>query len=287
MSLVIVSGLSGAGKSVAMDALEDLGFNCVDNLPIRLLGAFIADDEVRGRRTAVSLDARNPISELRDLPERIAEVRAQVVECEVLFLEAVDDVLMKRFSETRRKHPLTGDNRTLEEAIALERELLDQVREGADAIIDTTLINLHQLRDLVRQRIDHNAVQSLTLLFESFGFKHGVPAGADLVFDARCLPNPYWEPSLRDLTGRDAEVQRYLLGHVMVQEMVDSISTYLNTWIPRFESDNRAYLTVSIGCTGGQHRSVFLVEHLAEEFAKQRSDVIAHHRQLGGKSEIK
>jgi RNase adapter protein RapZ len=284
MSLIIVSGLSGAGKSVAMHALEDLGFNCVDNLPIRLLNAFIQDDEVRGHRTAVSLDARNPIPVLRELPEKIAEIREQDLDSQVLFLEAVDDVLMKRFSETRRKHPLTGDDRTLLEAITLERELLHGVRDRADSIIDTTLINLHQLRDLIRQRVGHDTVQSLTLLFESFGFKHGVPAGADLVFDARCLPNPYWEPSLRGLTGRDIEVQRYLGANDMVQEMIESIRTYLDTWIPRFEADNRAYLTVTIGCTGGQHRSVFLVEHLAKLFSGKREDVIARHRQLDGKT---
>lgn len=280
MSLVIVSGLSGAGKSVAMDALEDSGFFCVDNLPVRLLDDFVDDVQVEQRLTAVSLDGRTPEAMLQDVPARIEAIRTRGLLQEVLFLDAADEVLIKRFSETRRKHPLTGPDRTLQEAIGQERKLLQGIRNHADAVIDTSLINVHQLRDLIRLRVDRSSEQNLTLLFESFGFKHGIPSGADLVFDVRCLPNPYWEPSLRGLTGQDAQVAAFLERQPLVQEMVDSIRTYLQTWVPRFEADNRAYLTVNIGCTGGQHRSVYLVEKLAELFRAERDDVIARHREL-------
>jgi len=282
VSLVIVSGLSGAGKSVAMHALEDHGFYCVDNLPAVLLDAFVKDASVAERLTAVSLDARTPETVLRGVPAKIEAIRAKGLLREVLFFDAVDDVLIKRFSETRRKHPLTDKERTLPEAIALERELLDGIRSQADSVIDTTFINVHQLRDLLRLRVDRTSEQRLTLLFESFGFKHGLPSMADLVFDVRCLPNPFWEPSLRGLTGRDLEVREFLRRQPLVDEMVDSIQTYLEQWVPRFEADNRAYLTVNIGCTGGQHRSVYVVEKLAELFRSSRDDVIARHRELPG-----
>lgn len=280
MGLVIVSGLSGAGKSVAMHALEDNGFYCVDNLPVRLLDAFVDDTSVSQRLTAVSLDARTPQAVLGDVPAKLEAIRAKGLLREVLFFDAVDDVLIKRFSETRRTHPLTGPDRTLPEAIALERKLLEGMREQADSVIDTTLINVHQLRDLIRLRVDRTSEQRLTLLFESFGFKHGLPNGADLVFDVRCLPNPFWEPSLRGLTGRDLEVREFLERQPLVEEMVSSIKAYLEQWVPRFEADNRAYLTVNIGCTGGQHRSVYIVEKLAELFRESRDDVIARHREL-------
>lgn len=280
MSLVVVSGLSGAGKSVAMHALEDIGFFCVDNLPASLLDAFLANTDVANRRIAVSLDARNPEEALKAVPPKLSEIRAQGLLEKVLFLETVDDVLLKRFSETRRKHPLTSDDTTLAEAIAHEREVLLGIRDQADSIIDTTLINLHQLRDLIRQRLGQETVQKLTLLVESFGFKHGLPAAADLVFDARCLPNPYWEPALRELSGLDKDVQSFFARQSLVQEMADDIEHYLRRWIPRFEADNRAYLTVNIGCTGGRHRSVYLVETLHRIFAAERDDVIARHRDL-------
>ena len=280
MSLVVVSGLSGAGKSVAMHALEDIGFFCVDNLPASLLDAFLADTDVANRRIAVSLDARNSEAALQKVPQKLLEIRAQGLLEKVLFFETVDDILLKRFSETRRKHPLTSPDRTLAEAIVVERELLHGIRDRADSIIDTTLLNLHQLRDLIRQRLGQGTVQKLTLLFESFGFKHGIPAAADLVFDARCLPNPYWEPSLRELSGLDDEVQSYLARQPLVCEMAADIEHYLRRWIPHFEADNRAYLTVNIGCTGGRHRSVYLVETLSQLFAKERDDVIGRHRDL-------
>jgi UPF0042 nucleotide-binding protein len=284
MGLVVVSGLSGAGKSVAMHALEDLGYYCVDNLPVRLLNAFLEGQCGTLKNTAVSIDARSGVEALVELPERIRELRESGAVREVIFLEAVNDVLLNRFSETRRKHPLSGEDNTLAEALALERDLLEGVRAEADSVIDTTLINLHQLRDLIRRRVeDRSAGTTMALMFESFGYKHGIPATADLVFDARCLPNPYWEPPLRSLTGQDRDVASYLAGQPVVEEYFQELMALLERWIPRFEGDNRAYFTVAIGCTGGQHRSVYMVERLSETFREQRSEVLARHRELATK----
>lgn len=280
MGLIIVSGLSGAGKSVAMHALEDLGYYCVDNLPVRLLGAFIENQRGGLEHTAVSIDARSGLEGLDELAPSIIAMREAGQVREVVFLEAVEDVLLNRFSETRRKHPLSGSDKTLAESLALERAMLEGVREQADVVIDTTLINLHQLRDMIRRRVESRGDESMALNFESFGFKHGIPATADLVLDARCLPNPYWEPSLRALTGKDRPVADYLERQPVVQEYFDELSTLLEKWIPRFEGDNRAYFTVAIGCTGGQHRSVYMVERLAAHFGAQREEVLARHREL-------
>ena len=280
MGLVVVSGLSGAGKSVAMHALEDLGYYCVDNLPVSLLPVFVEELDGAVARTAVSLDARNGATALAALPGHIRELREAGVIREVLFLEAVDDVLLNRFSETRRKHPLTGGTRTLREALALERQLLEGVREQADVVIDTTLINLHQLRDLIRQRVVQRHAGAMALVFESFGYKHGIPITADLVFDARCLPNPYWQPALRALTGKDAEVARFLDRQPLFGAYLAEITGLLERWVPHFEKDNRAYFTVAVGCTGGQHRSVYMVERLAAHFGDGREEVLARHREL-------
>jgi RNase adapter protein RapZ len=284
MGLIIVSGLSGAGKSVAMHALEDLGYYCVDNLPVVLLDEFV--NALGGtQKTAVSIDARNGLDALGELPDRIKELRETGAVREVLFLEAVDDILLNRFSETRRKHPLSGVDHTLAEALALERAMLEGIRGQADAVIDTTLINLHQLTDLVRRRIEDRVVGSaaMAVMFESFGFKHGIPATADLVFDARCLPNPYWEPRLRGLTGCDRDVATYLDGQAMANDYFEELVELLTKWIPRFEQDNRAYFTVAVGCTGGQHRSVYMVERLTAHFRTQRDEILSRHREQKGK----
>ncbi len=263
-----------------MAALEDLGYYCVDNLPISLLSTFI--DELGGEvaATAVSLDARNLRDASSGPPLLIDALRQRGLVRQIFFLEAMDEVLLKRFSETRRRHPLSGQDHTLAEALTLERDLLASIRERADTIIDTTLINLHQLGDLVRMRLQQRAAGKLALLFESFGFKHGIPPAADLVFDARCLPNPYWQPSLRTLTGRDAPVGRYLDEQPVFGEFVADIIGLLERWIPRFEGDHRAYLTVTIGCTGGQHRSVYAVERLADHFRQLGGEVLSRHREL-------
>ncbi|MBT6277562.1 MAG: RNase adapter RapZ [Chromatiales bacterium] len=280
MGILVVSGLSGAGKSVAMAALEDLGYYCVDNLPVSLLASFIEglDNDVAG--TAVSLGARNLRSVGDDISHRIDELRSAGLIQEIFFLEAVDEVLLKRFSETRRRHPLSGNDRTLAEALTVERELLGRIRERADAVIDTTLINLHQLRDLIRSRLRGHAQGNLTLLFESFGFKHGIPPTADLVFDARFLPNPHWQPELRRLNGRDTAVGQYLDGQPVFKEFLEDIVGLLERWVPRFEGDRRAYLTVAIGCTGGQHRSVYAVECLTAHFRQLGGEVMSRHREI-------
>lgn len=285
MKLNVISGLSGAGKSVAMHALEDLGYYCIDNLPVTLLEA-LADELGRAghpmyERAAVAIDARNPGAALQELPAIIDALRERSVVEQLVFLEADDSSLIKRFSETRRKHPLTADDISLAEAIRRERVLLAPVRESADIRIDTSRTNLHQLRDLVLHRVDQRGTKTLSLLFQSFGYKHGIPPDADFLFDARCLPNPHWVPNLRPLTGIETEVAEFLGGEAMVVEMIDGIRDFLETWIPRFQDENRPYLTVAIGCTGGRHRSVFLVEQLAEYFRKHRDAVLVRHREIG------
>ena len=283
MKLVLISGLSGAGKSIAMHALEDLGYYCVDNLPVRLLGA-LADELDLGddpeARAAVSIDSRNPAAALQDFPDQIKALKSRGLLHALVFLEADDASLIKRFSETRRKHPLTAVNTSLAEAIGLERSLLETVRDVADVHIDTSSTNLHQLRELITHRVHERQEKRLSLLFQSFGFKHGVPQDADMVFDARCLPNPHWVPGLRPLTGCDREVKEYLLSEPVVTEMVDGLKRFLEDWIPRFEAENRSYLTIAVGCTGGRHRSVFVTETLGEHFRAQRDAVLVRHRDM-------
>jgi len=288
MKLIVVTGLSGAGKSVAMHALEDLGYYCVDNLPISLLVPFA--DELRNRahvsradqqRAAVGIDARGPEDMLSALPGAVAALRDQGILGELLFIDADDTVLIERFSETRRMHPLTRGTFPLPEAIRRERELLEPIKQLCDVSIDTTRMTLHQLRDLIWSRIDRREAGRLSTLFLSFGFKHGLPHDADMVFDVRCLPNPHWEPSLRGLTGRDEPVIRYLDSEAHVVQYREDIARFLETWLPRFEADNRAYLTIAVGCTGGRHRSVYLVEKLSERFADQLGPIITRHRELG------
>ncbi|MCP5157591.1 MAG: RNase adapter RapZ [Ectothiorhodospiraceae bacterium] len=284
MKLVIVSGLSGAGKSIAMHALEDLGYYCVDNLPLGLLPALASTlGNVPGRRhelVAVAIDARNSAADFERFGEIMDEISALGVESRVVFIEADEDVLLKRFSETRRRHPLTADDVSLGEALAQERTLLAPVRRKADLRLDTSQTHVHQLRDLVRSRIDERPLSRLALLFESFGYKHGLPQDADFVFDVRFLPNPHWEPDLRNLTGRDAEVRRFLESQPAVEDVVWQVTGLLERWIPAFEADNRAYLTVAIGCTGGQHRSVYIAERLAEHFRSRRPGVMVRHREI-------
>ena len=282
MKLIIVSGLSGSGKSSALRMLEDLGFFCTDNLPLPLLEGFTAQmlRSNAPRRVAVGIDARSGVADAATLPERLETLRESGIDCEILFLEADDPVLLARFSETRRKHPLTHDGASLEEAIDRERKLLGPVALSAALRIDTSRINIHQLRETVKQRVVERASGQMSLVFQSFGYKHGVPRDADFVFDLRCLPNPYWEPDLRELTGRDAEVRDYLARRGEVRQMERQLTGFLESWIPRFEAENRSYLTVALGCTGGRHRSVYLVERLCEHFSDLRADVTARHREM-------
>ncbi|MEO6081134.1 MAG: RNase adapter RapZ [Steroidobacteraceae bacterium] len=286
MRLILVSGLSGSGKSVALHMLEDLGYYCVDNIPAALLKPFIShtlrSTDNQYQRVAVGLDARNTQAEIATVPALINELKASGIPSEMLFLTASDEALLRRFAETRRKHPLSRTNQGLREAIALERELLDPVVQAADLIIDTSLTGVHELRDLIRTRVERRRHPRLSILFESFGFKYGIPGDADFVFDARALPNPYWEPGLRALTGRDDDVARYLETSADVSRLIDDISRFIEARIPEYLATNRGYLTVAIGCTGGQHRSVYLVEKIAGDFAQRHRDVSARHASLPG-----
>ena len=285
MKLLIVSGLSGSGKSVALHTLEDEGYYCIDNLHLGLLTPFVnqmLSPKVKlYDRAAVGIDARSGVEELERFHEILEEIKARGVEPEIVFLEAEPNTLLKRFSETRRKHPLTQKGLPLVEAIHLERSLLATIAVKADLVIDTTQTNVHQLRNLIRDRVGNIDRTGMSILFQSFGFKHGIAPDSDFVFDVRCLPNPHWEAGLRSQTGKDEGVIEYLQGHEMVEDMYQMIQDFLDTWIPKFEAENRSYLTVSIGCTGGQHRSVYLTERLADHFDTQYGDAVhRRHREL-------
>ncbi|MES9906290.1 MAG: RNase adapter RapZ [Sedimenticola sp.] len=284
MKLVIITGLSGSGKSIALHTLEDRGYYCIDNLPVFLLpslAAGLADREGNHfEMAAVSIDARTPLMELESIPTLLKPLKERGIDHEIIFLEAQEEILIRRFSETRRKHPLSIDNRPLTEAIELERKLLSPFLTAADLRIDTSHTNLHELRGIISSRIRDPESGKLSLLFLSFGYKHGVPRDADFVYDARCLPNPYWQPSLRQLTGRDSPVIDFLREDPRVQELQQEITGFLERWIPLFEADNRSYLTVAIGCTGGQHRSVFLVEQLSKHFYRHGRESQTRHREL-------
>jgi UPF0042 nucleotide-binding protein len=284
MRLIIVSGLSGSGKSVALHMLEDIDFYCVDNIPAALLKPFISHT-VRGMgdtypRTAVGLDARNRANEIETIPALVAELRRSGIDCEVLYLHAAEEVLLKRYAETRRKHPLVNGDVGLREAIASERRLLEPIITAADWVIDTSNMGVHALRELIRERIDRRTEGRLSLMFESFGYKHGIPGDADFVFDVRSLPNPYWEDALRKLTGRDAAVIEYLAGFASVRSMIADLTAFLEKRVSEFSQANRSYLTIAIGCTGGQHRSVYIAEQLAQHFRKAHPQVLTRHDSL-------
>ena len=284
MKLMIISGLSGSGKSIALHVLEDLDYYCIDNLPVGMLPALaeevILSPNLQYDNYAVGIDARTIAQDLGYFPQILKDLRAKDIQCEVIFLEASNDTLIKRFSETRRKHPLTDSDVPLKEAILKERSLLEPVSTSADLHIDTSLTTIHQLRDLVHDRITDNTSKHLSLLFESFGFKHGIPVDADFVFDVRCLPNPHWVPELRALTGKDKPIADYLETYTEVSEMFDDIVKFLDRWIPCFEADNRSYMTIAIGCTGGQHRSVYFATRLLNHFKALRGNTLVRHREL-------
>lgn len=283
MKLIVISGLSGAGKSIALNVLEDLGYYCVDNLPLGLLEAFaseLAAAKPAPERVAAVIDARNLSVAFDRFPDIMEAIQKQGVDCEVVFLEADDNAITKRFSETRRKHPLTAANVALHEAIRRERSLLEPVRDLADSYIDTSHTQYHELRERIRERVDRRPLETMSLQFLSFGYKYGIPLDADFVFDVRSLPNPYWEVELRQLNGRDTEVIAFLDSQPAVNDMLESLGEFLAQWIPAFERDNRAYLTIAIGCTGGNHRSVYVVERLAGQFREGRSGVLVRHRDV-------
>jgi len=278
MQLILISGLSGSGKSIALNVLEDSGFYCVDNLPAQLLPN-LADflDQAGYERIAVSVDVRSGGS-LHQLPDFIAQLKAQGFDLRLLFLEAKSDTLVKRFSETRRRHPLSSGDRTLQECIQLEHELLEPLSDMGHRI-DTSDLNPNALRAWIKDFVDFDRSR-MTLVFQSFGFKHGIPLDADCVFDVRCLPNPHYEPQLRPLTGKDAAVAAFLDGDANVQKMLADIRRFVEDWLPCFIRDNRNYLTIALGCTGGQHRSVYFSEKLAEHFRTVGQPVMVRHREL-------
>ncbi len=284
MRLIVVSGLSGSGKSIALQTLEDVGFYCVDNLPIDLLPAFVESMIHSGsrlsERMAVGIDARNSQRNIEHFEDIIANLPGEPMALQILFLQAADDILLKRYSETRRRHPLSHGDLPLVEAIGGERRLLEPIAAMADLVIDTSRTNIHELRQVIRSRVDPTPQQSLSILFESFGFKHGVPTDADFVFDVRCLPNPHWVPALRGHTGLEQPVIEFLDQQLPVIAMREDISGFLSRWIPQFEAENRSYLTVAIGCTGGQHRSVYLAEALARDLGRDRDKVTVRHRDI-------
>jgi len=283
MKLTIISGRSGSGKSTVLHILEDRGYYCIDNLPASLLPALadrISNGDAHLSDIAVSIDARNISADLQQAPEIISELQARELSTEIIFLDANSQTLLKRFSESRRKHPLSNESTDLREAIDIESALLESISMMANLVIDTSNMSLHQLRDLMKNRLLESSETNMALLFESFGFKNGVPVDADLVYDVRCLPNPYWDTALRSLTGLDADVAKFLDLQDEVQEMVDDIKTYLEKWLPRYESNNRSYITVAVGCTGGQHRSVYMGEKLRRFFSSKIKNVQIRHRDL-------
>ncbi|MCK4865006.1 MAG: RNase adapter RapZ [Gammaproteobacteria bacterium] len=281
MKLVIVSGLSGSGKSIALQVLEDLEYYCIDNLPINMLEALTKEIiSAKHEYVAIGIDARNVAAELESFPQQIQQLQKTNIDCEIFFLEASSAALIKRFSETRRKHPLSNQETPLNEAIIQERFLLEPISSKADLRIDTSSTNVHQLRDLIKVRVKKADNQNISIMYESFGFKHGVPINADFVFDIRCLPNPHWVAELRTLTGFDEAVIHYLDSHKEVDEMLNDILNFMHKWIPRFEADNRSYITIAIGCTGGQHRSVYLVNKLAKMTGNKHNNVLSRHREI-------
>jgi RNase adapter protein RapZ len=282
MKLVIVSGLSGAGKTVALKQYEDLGYYCIDNMPLALTGPLVLQ-ALRNRRykhLAIGVDARESPAEIRQFPKYLERLKARGTQAQIVFLTAQDEVILRRYGETRRTHPLTGRDRTLAEAIARERKLLRPIATAADVTIDTSGLNLHELRDEIRARLPESGSGRLALVLMSFGYRNGVPDGADYVFDVRCLPNPHWVPRLRAQDGRDPAVQRYLEKDPAVGRMTGDIRRFLESWLPSFQKQDRAYVTVAVGCTGGQHRSVYLVEKLAGLFRGRFDPVIVKHKEL-------
>ncbi len=283
MKLTIVSGRSGSGKSTVLHILEDRGFYCIDNLPASLLPRLaqrLSDEAATMPNVAVSIDARNISSDLEQVPSIVEQLARDNLEIEVIFLDANSQTLLKRFSESRRKHPLSSAEVGLKEAIDIESDLLEPIALLAGLTIDTSSMALQTLRDTVKKQVLESEETSIALLFQSFGYKNGVPVDADIVYDVRCLPNPYWDVNLRSLTGIDDAVGNYLDQQGEVQAMIEDIKTFLTNWLPRYEENNRSYITVAIGCTGGQHRSVYLCEKLGKHFDKLEYKVQVRHREL-------
>ena len=282
--LIVVSGMSGSGKSVALNTLEDMDFYCVDNLPADLLPQFVQSVTGEGSthdRLAVGIDVRNRGSDLSNIPEWLSAVGALGLDPRLVFFDTADKTLLKRYADTRRRHPLSHLGLSLADAISLERQVLKPLRQLADVVIDTSELNVHQLRRQVITDFGLGHASPLSLLFESFAYRRGVPPDADFVFDVRPLPNPHWDARLRPLSGRDADVRAYLDGNADVEQYATQVEDFLATWLPRLRSETRSYVTVAFGCTGGRHRSVYLAERLANYFRDDGwEEVATHHREL-------
>ena len=283
-TLIVVSGMSGSGKSVALNTLEDMDFYCVDNLPADLLPQFVQSVTAEGSardRLAVGIDVRNRHSDLANIPEWLSAVGALGLDPRLVFFDTADKTLLKRYADTRRRHPLSHLGLSLADAISLERQVLKPLRQLADVVIDTSELNVHQLRRQVITDFGLGHASPLSLLFESFAYRRGVPPDADFVFDVRPLPNPHWDARLRPLSGRDADVRAYLDGNADVEQYATQVEDFLATWLPRLRSETRSYVTVAFGCTGGRHRSVYLAERLANYFRDEGwEEVATHHREL-------
>lgn len=280
MRLIIISGRSGSGKTVVLHALEDLGFYCIDNLPLALVPKLEQEIGAAHPLVAVSIDARNFPKDLTHFKSMMDALKQSGKQCEILYLEAGEKTLLKRYSETRRKHPLTNSQTTLNEAIRQEQILLSPIASLADFTLDTSDISHQALQGIMRDRIAQYSGQSIQLLFQSFGFKRGLPSEADFIFDLRCLPNPYWQPELRALTGLDKSVMDFLKDTPAFHQMFQDILNFLEKWISQFEKDNRSYLTIALGCTGGRHRSVYMAEALSQKFREKIPQTQVRHREL-------
>lgn len=280
MRLLIISGRSGSGKSITLQVLEDLGYYCVDNLPIEMVPDLSMKLKSEQLKLAISIDARNLPTRIEILENVLQKLKEICGSFETIYLDAHQEVLLKRFSETRRKHPLSNSKLSLTEAILYERQVLSTIANIANITIDTSQLSKHELCNMIRERVTHESGNNLQLLIQSFAFKNGTPVDADFMFDVRCLPNPYWQPNLRMQTGLDEGVIHFLETHADVNLMVEDILRFLDNWIPCFEADNRSYLTVGIGCTGGQHRSVYIAEQIAKRKKRLHLNIQIRHRDL-------
>jgi len=286
MRLVIISGRSGSGKTIALHALEDLGFYCIDNLPFAFLPELESHVGKSHPLVAVSIDARNAPDDPAQFENLLDTLRQAKKNCEIVYVDASEAVLLKRFSETRRKHPLTNQKITLKEAIQKEKNILAPIATLADLIIDTSTKAPQELYQMMRDRIAHHQEKKIQLMLLSFGFKYGVPSDADFIFDVRCLPNPYWKPALRTLSGLEEPVIEFLESIPESTQLLEDISGFIQKWIPHFEADNRSYITVAIGCTGGQHRSVYMVESMAKKMSSMIHNIQTRHRELKTKPTV-
>ncbi len=282
MKMILISGRSGSGKSSALHALEDCGFYCIDNLPRSMLKHLI--ENIAGSKeydkTAVSFDVRNFTGDSSQLDELLSALDEHNIDHQIIFLDSSEDILIKRYNASRRKHPLSSEGLSLRGAIQQEKTQLAPLMDAASLVVDTSTMSVHDLRDLIRTRVTTHQTNALSLLIQSFGYKHGIPSDSDLMFDVRCLPNPYWEPTLRNFTGRDAEIAAFLEQHESTKKMLSDIRRFIEDWVPQYEKSGRAYVTISIGCTGGCHRSVYIAEQLTKHFNTLYSEVHLKHTQL-------